>query len=70
MSAWSQQDCRAVKPSSATSRTVQGTLIYDVQTSSNHAIPPTDSRKAGALVDSRMTAYIPQNSRTAPPFED
>lgn len=57
-------DSRTVKPSSATSRTVQGTLIYDVQTSANAAIPPTDSRTQGAPVDSRVAANIPQNSRT------
>jgi hypothetical protein len=44
------------------SRTVQGTKIYDVETSNNPAVPPTDSRKAGAPVDSRVSS--PQNSRT------
>lgn len=57
-------DSRTVKPSSATFRTVQGTQIDDVQTSSNAAIPPTDSRSQGASVDSRVAANIPQNSRT------
>lgn len=58
-------DSRNPKPSGATSRTVQGTLIFDVQTSSNAAIPPVDSRAAGlAPVDSRVAANIPQNSRT------
>ena len=50
-----------VSPNS--SRTVQLTKIYDVQTSSNHSIPPTDSR-ANVPVDDRATAYVPENSRT------
>jgi hypothetical protein len=46
------------------SRNVQNTLIYDVQTSSNSAVPGTDSRAAGAPVDDRVAAIIPLNSRT------
>jgi hypothetical protein len=60
--AYSVPDSR-VKPNA--SRNVQGTLIYDVQTSSNPNIPPTDSR-VSKPVDSRLSA--PQNSRTSPPF--
>jgi hypothetical protein len=67
MSAWSQLDCRKVPNSSIT---INGTVQYTVQTSSNSVIPPTDSRKAGVLVDSREAGLAPQNSRTAPPFED
>jgi hypothetical protein len=58
---YSLPDCR-LSPNS--SRVVQGTLIYDVQTSSNPAIPPTDSRAAGAPVDSRISSNVPLNSRT------
>jgi hypothetical protein len=43
---------------------VQGTLTYTVETSNNPAIPPVDSRTAGAPVDSRVSPNIPQNSRT------
>jgi len=43
------------------SRTVNGTKIYDVETSNNPAIPPTDSRATGAPVPS---GTYPQNSRT------
>lgn len=49
-------------------RTVQGTKIYDVETSNNPAIPPVDSRKAGAPVDCRVSPNIPQNSRTPGTF--
>jgi hypothetical protein len=45
------------------SRNVQGSLIYDVQTSSNPAIPPTDSR-ISKPVDARTASIIPQNSRS------
>ncbi len=62
--AYSVPDCRVTKPNSATSRTVNGTLLYDSQTSSNPAIPPTDSRTAGAPVDCRVSPNIPENSRT------
>lgn len=62
---YSVPDCRVTKPSSATSRNVNGTLVYDVQTSSNSAIPPTDSRAAGAPVAS---GTYPQNSRTPGTF--
>jgi hypothetical protein len=53
---YSVPDCR-VAPNS--SRGVQGTLIYDVQTSSNPAVPGTDSRVA---------SVIPINSRTPGTF--
>jgi hypothetical protein len=43
---------------------VQGTLTYTVETSNNQAIPPVDSRTAGAPVDCRIAPNIPQNSRT------
>jgi hypothetical protein len=42
------------------SRVLNGTIVYDVQTSSNAKIPPTDSRKAGAPV---ACGTYPQNSR-------
>jgi hypothetical protein len=45
-------------------RTVQGTEIFDVQTSDNAAVPGVDSRAAGAPVDCRVSPNIPQNSRT------
>jgi hypothetical protein len=63
--AYSVPDCRVTKPNSATSRTVNGTLIYDVQTSSNSAVPSTDSRADGA--PSACGEY-PQNSRTPGTF--
>jgi hypothetical protein len=46
----------AITPNS--SRTVQGTAIYDV--------PKADSRSQGAPVDSRAAAFIPTDSRVAP----
>ena len=61
---YSVPDCRVAPAGPNASRNVQGTLIYDVQTSSNPAIPPVDSRRAGAPVDSRVSPNIPQNSRT------
>lgn len=61
---YSVPDCRVAPFGPNASRNVNSTLIYDVQTSSNHAIPPTDSRAGGAPVDSRLAANIPQNSRT------
>jgi hypothetical protein len=51
-----------------TSRTVQGTKIFDVETSTNAAVPGTDSRAADAPVDSRVAAIVPQNSRTPGTF--
>lgn len=45
-------------------RTVQGSKIYDVQTSSNPAVPGDDSRVAPNIpVDSRQDPNIPENSR-------
>lgn len=67
-SVYSVPDCRVSPFGPNASRTIQGTVTYDVQTSSNPAIPPTDSRVAGAPVDSRVNPNIPQNSRTNPPF--
>jgi hypothetical protein len=63
---YSVPDCRVAPFGPNTSRTVQGTKIYDVQTSSNSAVPGTDSRAVGAPVDSRVSA--PQNSRTPGTF--
>jgi hypothetical protein len=61
---WSQPDCRVAPFGPNASRDVQGTSIYDVQTSCNPAVPGTDSRAAGAPVDCRVSA--PQNSRNNP----
>jgi hypothetical protein len=61
---YSVPDCRVAPAGPNAPRNVNGTLTYDVQTSSNHAIPPVDSRTAGAPVDSRVSPNIPQNSRT------
>ncbi len=59
-------DSRVSKPNAATFRTVQGTQIDDVQTSSNSVVPGTDSRVAGIIpVDSRVAGQAPQNSRVA-----
>jgi len=59
-SVYSVPDSR-VHPNS--SRVVQATITYDVQTSSNPSIPPTDSR-ASVPVDDRATSYVPENSRS------
>lgn len=68
---WSPQDSRqAVSgfgPGSNSSRTVQNSKIYDVQTSSNSAVPGTDSRVVQPT-DDRIGSNIPENSRTFPPF--
>lgn len=61
---YSVPDCRVAPFGPNGSRNVQNTLIYDVQTSSNPAVPGTDSRAAGAPVDSRQAPNIPENSRT------
>ena len=59
--AYSVPDCRLVPNAS---ENVNGTLIYDVQTSSNtDALPVVDSRAAGAPVAS---GTYPQNSRVDP----
>jgi hypothetical protein len=58
--AYSQPDCRVTKPNSATGETVNGTILYDSQTSSNPAIPPTDSRVSKPVA----CGTYPQNSRT------
>lgn len=65
MPAYSLPDCRNFGSFPNASRTINGTKIYDVQTSSNSAVPGTDSRKAGAPVDSSTQ---PQNSRTPGTF--
>jgi hypothetical protein len=44
---------------------VQGTETYVVPAKPSHA-PSVDSRAAGAPVDSRVSADIPENSRTTP----
>jgi hypothetical protein len=54
---YSVPDCR-LKPNTAVN--VNGTETYTVQTSDNAAIPPVDSRKAGAPV---VSGTYPQNSR-------
>lgn len=61
---YSVPDCRVAPFGPNASRTVNATVTYDVQTSSNPAIPPKDCRVAGAPVDCRLAANIPQNSRT------
>lgn len=46
------------------SRNLNGTKIYDVQTSSNPAVPGKDCRVQGAPVDCRLNPpNVPQNSR-------
>src|SRR5579859_2735060 len=62
--AYSVPDCRVAPFGPNTSRTVQGTKIFDVQTSDNATVPGVDSRAAGAPVDCRVASIIPQNSRT------
>lgn len=58
--AYSVPDCRVTKPNSATGETINGTILYDSQTSSNPAIPPTDSRVSKPVA----CGTYPQNSRT------
>lgn len=67
-SVYSVPDCRNYGTFPNSSRDVNGTLIYDVQTSSNSAVPGTDSRAAGAPVDCRVSPNIPLNSRTPGTF--
>lgn len=62
---YSVPDCRLAPFGPNSSRSVQGTLIYDKQTGSNAAVPGKDSRVQGAPIDSRVASIIPQNSRTA-----
>ena len=66
MSVWSQVDSRVSPYGPNASRTVQGTVTYDVQTSSNPNVPLVDSRAAGAPVDSRAAGQAPQNCRNTP----
>jgi hypothetical protein len=61
---YSVQDCRDYATFPNSSRTLNATKIYDVQTSSNPAVPGTDSR-ASKPVDSSTQ---PQNSRTPGTF--
>ena len=65
-SVYSVPDCRVAPYGPNASRTVQGTVTYDVQTSSNPNVPPVDSRAAGAPVDSRAAGQAPQNCRNTP----
>jgi hypothetical protein len=58
--AYSVPDSRATPNDS---RDENGTLIYDVQISSNAEIPPTDSRTD---VPVASDAALPQNSRNNP----
>lgn len=60
---YSVPDCRDYATFPNDSRDVQGTLIYDVQTSSNSAVPGEDSREEGAPIDSRIAPNVPENSR-------
>lgn len=62
---YSVPDCRNYAAFPNSSRNVNCTLIYDVQTSSNSIIPPTDSRAAGKPV---VCGTYPQNSRTSGTF--
>jgi hypothetical protein len=64
---YSQPDCRNFGHFPNSSRTVQGTSIYDVQTTSNIGGAPVDSRAAGAPVDSRVGGG-PVNSRASGTF--
>lgn len=61
--AYSVPDDRNYSVFPNSSRSVQGTLTYDVPAHPS-VTPPTDSRAAGAPVDSRAAANIPENSRT------
>ena len=65
-SGWSPQDSRKHKPNSATYRVLNGAQIFDVETSSNPAVPGTDSRKEKPVASA---LEYPQNSCTAPPFK-
>jgi hypothetical protein len=65
--AWSPMDSRDYGSFPLAAVLVQGSDIYALDAnSSNPNLPPTDSRKAGAPKDCRVSA--PQNSRVAPPF--
>lgn len=61
---YSQPDCRNYGQFPNQSRLVNGTLIYDVQTSSNPAIAPVDSRASKPVASGNYT----QNSRTPGTF--
>lgn len=62
---WSSIDCRNFGQFPNFFRVVNQTNIYDVQTSSNPAVPGADSRTAGAPTAS---GTYPQNSRTPGTF--
>ena len=62
-SVYSVPDCRNFGVFPNNSINVQGTLTYTVPAHPS-TTPPTDSRAAGAPVDSRTAANTPQNSRT------
>ncbi len=66
---YSVPDCRNYGIFPNTGITVQSTVQYTGQTSSNPNIPPTDSRTAGPVQDCRQAVNIPQNCRTQPPFD-
>jgi hypothetical protein len=65
---YSVPDCRVAPFGPNASRDVNNTLIYDVQTSDNAAVPSKDSRATGVPVDSRVSPNIPSNSRTPGTF--
>lgn len=60
---YSSQDSR-IPPN--TSKDLQGTDQYLLQTSSNSAIPPVDCRAGGQPVDSRVSSIVPSNTRNTP----
>ena len=57
---YSVPDCRNYGHFPNASRSVNGTLIYDVQTSSNSSVPGTDSRVSKPVA----SGTYPQNSRS------
>jgi len=64
---YSVPDCRVSPAGPNTGVTIQGTIFYTGQTSSNSAIPPKDCRVSPNIpIDSRISPNIPQNSRTVP----
>ena len=67
VSVYSVPDCRIAPFGPNTSRAVNLTKIYDVQTSDNSAIPPVDSRSAGAPVDSRASGNAQERTLLTKP---
>jgi len=68
--AWSQPDCRNYGNFPNTGENIQGTVVYSYGfVDSRKAGAPVDSRTAGAPTDCRVSPNIPENSRTAPPFD-